>query len=475
MKPKVKVIVSLVISVATLVVVLATIRVESSHWKELALWVALGLAGELFWLRTPTGDSVHTLATLTKLTAVLIFPLPEALVVIFVTTMIGNAVFRRTRWYRAWYNSGQSTLAGLMASLTYTALGGEPFQGTLQHSEYSHAAIVSDTLINRHFLSAFLLSAVVMNLTNYGLMTWLMSSMTQRRPWLIFKENCLYPEELRSTLALILMVPLLIMLYGSLGLLGVVILFVCLALVHQANRRHLAITGTQDNLIRSERMAAMGEMAEEIGRSLGNHLDELKRRSHRLFDLTHGEDQEMAHKSAEIIGQNVDHMAALVEGLAAFSHRETQRVPTDMNTLIARTVDFVRPQNRFDNVEFRVEADPILPPVSVDPAQMQQVFINLLANAADAMADQDNARRIFIETRYAPDDQRIRITLTDTGPGIPQDNLHRVFEPHFTTKPTGHGFGLATVFRIASNHKGSVTAANVPNMGARFVIDLPNS
>jgi signal transduction histidine kinase len=335
---------------------------------------------------------------------------------------------------------------------------------------------VMATLADRGFLLAFLASGITYILVNNTLMAWLMSAMTGRRVWSLWQENCLYPEEVQSSLTLVLLTPLMVLLYGVLGILGLVLLFACLALVHQANRRYLAVIKAQNNLIRSERMTAMGEMAEEIGRSLGDFLEELKLGAARLYQLARRSDGDQAFKSAQIIDVNVGNMAALVDGLAAFSHQVTHPIPTDLNELLRRTMDFVKPQNRFDNIHFKFTPDPILPLVSVDLAQMQQVFINLLANAADALGEIDRpVRKIFIETHFDPNTQRIRISFADNGPGIPEANLTRIFEPHFTTKVTGHGFGLATVFRIAANHRGTSHAMNLPGSGARFLLDLPNS
>jgi len=114
--------------------------------------------------------------------------------------------------------------------------------------------------------------------------------------------------------------------------------------------------------------------------------------------------------------------------------------------------------------------------VNVDPAQMQQVFINIFANAADALAEVDRpVKKVFVETQFDPNAQRIRISISDNGPGIPEAHINRIFEPHFTTKATGHGFGLATVFRIAANHRGTIRAQNAAGAGAQFLIDLPNA
>ena len=394
---------------------------------------------------------------------------------IYLSTGAGNIIFRRARWYRALYNASQFTLAGFMAAGVFALLGGQPFFEIFHLPGFARIPAAAEAVAQPAFLFAFFAASLALNLVNYTLMAWLMSAVTGRRAWLIWKENCLYSSELQTSFGLTLMTPLFVILYGSLGLIGMGILLLCLALVHQANRRHLAVTKALDNYIRSERMAAMGEMAEEIGRSLGANLEDLKVRANRLQKRAQHTANERVVKSAEIIYENVDRMSALVSGLAAFSHQETHKVPTNLNELIQNTIDFVQPQNRFDGIHFKFIPDPILPRMNLDPAQIQQVLINLLANAADALSEVDRVKRIFIETTFDTNQQKIRVAVTDNGPGIPPENLNRIFEPHFTTKVTGHGFGLPTVFRIASNHRGTVRAMNVPEAGARFLLELPNS
>ena len=476
MKPKVKLIVGLVIAAAALLALVAVVVQDTWPLRDMILWTVLCLVSEFFWVKTPKGDSVQSLALTTNLSTFLVLePLP-AMLAVFVSNVAGNILFRRSKWYRALYNGSQLMLAAGAASVLYLVLSGHPFQNLFALSLVERTRLVVTTVGNWRFLAAFLATAATYIGVNNSLMAWLMNAMTGRPMLTLWKENCLYPEEVQSNLALILLTPLMILLYGALGIVGLVILFASLALVHQANRRYLALDRAENSLVRSQRMAAMGEMAQEIGRSLEDYLKELKGSAGRVLQRARRSESEGAFRSAEIIHVNVENMSALVDGLAAFSHRETNRVPTDINELLRRTMDFVRPQNRFDNIHFKFTPDPILPLVNVDPAQLQQVFINLLANAADALAEVDRpVKKIFVETAYDPNAQRIAISFADNGPGIPEANLERIFEPHFTTKVTGHGFGLSTVFRIAANHHGRIHAANVPGGGARFLLDLPNA
>ena len=444
--------------------------------QAVLLWMGLCLLGELFWIKAPSGDSIQSLGATTKLASILVLDPWTALLVIYSSTVVGNFAFRQALWYRAIYNGSQLMLAGAGAAAVFYLLGGRPLTELLELSPEFRTASLIATVADQKFLLAFFPAGVAYILINNSCMALLMSAMSGRRVWILWQENCLYSEEIQSSLTLVLLTPLLVLLYGAFGVVGLILLFVCLALVHQANRRFLAVTKAQDDLIRSERMGAMGEMAQEIGKSLVNFLTSLKAGAGRLYQLASRTDSDHIVRGAEIIEVNVGHMSALVEGLAAFSHKETQTVPTDLNELLRRTIEFVKPQNRFDQIHFKFTPDPILPKVNVDPGQMQQVFINLLSNAADAMAELEKpVKKIFAETHYDPNGQRIRISVADNGPGIPEKNLARVFEPHFTTKVSGHGFGLSTVFRIASNHRGTVSAHNLPGLGAQFILDLPNA
>jgi signal transduction histidine kinase len=476
MKTKVKIVVTAVTLAALALVAVSFLEQRRLYPDQVLLWVFLCVISEHFWVKTPSGDAVQSLAATTKLSALVILDPWAALLVVFASTVIGNFVFRRSMWYRALYNGSQLMLAGGAAVVAYHVLGGGPLVESLVLPGTLRTQAVVSTLGDGRFLAAFALTGFTYIVVNNTLMTWLLSAMTGRRWWNLWRENCLYPEEVQSNLALVLLSPLLVLLYGVLGVMGLLLLFACLALVHQANLRYLAVIKAQDDIIRSERMTAMGEMAEEIGQSLGKFLEELKAGAGRLYQLARRSEGDQIFKGAQIIDVNVANMTTLVEGLAAFSHQETHSVPTDLNELMRRTIEFVRPQNRFDDVHFKFTPDPIMPLVNVDPAQMQQVFLNILTNGADALGEVDRpVKKIFIETQFDSNAQRIRIAFADNGPGIPESHLNRIFEPHFTTKATGHGFGLATVFRIAANHKGTIRALNLPGAGAQFLLDLPNA
>jgi signal transduction histidine kinase len=137
-------------------------------------------------------------------------------------------------------------------------------------------------------------------------------------------------------------------------------------------------------------------------------------------------------------------------------------------------MEFVRTQNRFDNIEWDLRLAESVPPLRADPGQLQQVLLNLFVNAADAIREKPVGPRIIAVTTHLDERGRnVRIVVTDTGTGIAAPHLARIFEPHFTTKTEGHGFGLSTSYRIITNHGGRIEAESPPGQGATFTITLP--
>ena len=157
-----------------------------------------------------------------------------------------------------------------------------------------------------------------------------------------------------------------------------------------------------------------------------------------------------------------------------FSGAEPKMERVDVNALLQRSIEFVRTQNRFDGVEWDIALCEPAPELRADPGQLQQVLLNLFMNAADAMNAEANLARKAISIVTTRDDRAgmLKVVVQDTGPGVPTSNLTKIFEPHFTTKPDGHGFGLSTSYRIVASHGGRIVVEN-PGQGARFTVTLP--
>jgi signal transduction histidine kinase len=253
-----------------------------------------------------------------------------------------------------------------------------------------------------------------------------------------------------------------------------VLFFVPMVFIRDSSRRYIQLQKVQDSLIRSERMAAKGEMAAEIGHELNNYLAAISGRAQMIMMNVPPDGDSKLRKSAEIIFENTANMAALTAGLMSASHKETQKRPSQLNELIVKTVEFVRPQNKFNGVRFQLDLDEAIPTGDLDPAQIQQVLLNLFSNAADALREKENPdRTIRIATSHQPEKGRVVLTVADNGPGMAAEVAARIFEPTFTTKEKGHGFGLSTCFRIIENHSGRISVETQPGDGATFTVDLP--
>jgi signal transduction histidine kinase len=184
---------------------------------------------------------------------------------------------------------------------------------------------------------------------------------------------------------------------------------------------------------------------------------------------------EKAQENARIIFEQASAMTVLTKGLMDFSHKEVRKQPTKLNDVIRKTVEFITPQNKYERVEFSLDLAEDMPVINLDPGQVQQVFMNLFSNAADALkSGMAPMPRIIIRSRVKASAGQVELAVEDNGPGLPPEVMARLFEPSFTTKVEGHGFGLSTCYRIIQNHGGKISAQNVPGSGARFTIILPS-
>ena len=179
----------------------------------------------------------------------------------------------------------------------------------------------------------------------------------------------------------------------------------------------------------------------------------------------------------EILGDIVDadrHAGEVIRSLRLLLKKgAVQRQPLDANEVVQEVLNLVRSDLLSHQVAAETELAPELPTVNGDRVQLQQVLLNLVMNACDAMAGRDGAGRLLcVSTRWT-EGEGVRVSVRDNGLGIPAGSLERVFEPFFTTKPHGLGLGLAVCRSILSAHGGGLSAENHPGGGAVFHFTLP--
>jgi signal transduction histidine kinase len=159
-----------------------------------------------------------------------------------------------------------------------------------------------------------------------------------------------------------------------------------------------------------------------------------------------------------------------VRSLGDFARISTrEKVPSNLQEILERTVSLVKYDKRFKHVDLKTEIDD-LPPIRVNPDQIQQVFLNLMLNAFDVMP---NGGSLAVAMRQQ--DGFAEISFRDTGPGIDSAIIDKIFDPFFTTKPLGKGtgLGLSICYGIIKEHNGTITARSEKGTGTVFTLSLP--
>jgi two-component system NtrC family sensor kinase len=168
-----------------------------------------------------------------------------------------------------------------------------------------------------------------------------------------------------------------------------------------------------------------------------------------------------------------DRCREIIRSLLDFSRpRKPQVRPADINAILRECLALVERQAMFHNIEIRSDFAPDLPPAAADPTQVQQVFMNLIINAAEAM---EGGGRLSLATRFDPAERAVEAAVTDTGHGIAPGDMDRIFDPFFTTKGVGHGtgLGLSISYGIVKEHHGTITVDSEVGRGSTFTVRFP--
>ena len=223
-------------------------------------------------------------------------------------------------------------------------------------------------------------------------------------------------------------------------------------------------------LMQSAKLAAIGELVAGVAHELNNPLTVVKTTAALLEGELRGE----AAEDARAIREHADRAARIVRGLLHFARRTPhERAPTDLNGVVGRVCAFREGGLRAAHVALETRFAPDLPLTLADGPQLEQVVLNLLSNAEQAIASGRGRGRVAVSTEAG--DGVLRFRVADDGPGIPEEVRARVFDPFFTTRGVGEGtgLGLAVSHGIVAEHGGTVTVKSEPGAGAVFTVEIP--
>ncbi len=228
---------------------------------------------------------------------------------------------------------------------------------------------------------------------------------------------------------------------------------------------------TKAQLTQSERLSAVGEFVAGVTHELNNPLTSVIGFAQLLQRKSVDEQQQ---RYLERVVNEAQRCHRIVQSLLSFARQHSpERKLLNLNEAVEAAVDILHYHLRTSNIEVIAQLDPQLPAVMADGHQLQQVFVNLLNNARQAIEAHQAKGWVRISTEKAGD--HARVTIQDSGPGISKENMGKIFTPFFTTKEVGKGtgLGLSLCYGIVQEHSGSITVQSKPGEGATFTIELP--
>jgi len=243
----------------------------------------------------------------------------------------------------------------------------------------------------------------------------------------------------------------------------------------EMQRREHELRDKQEQLVQAGKLATLGELTTGVAHELNNPLNNIDLFVGNAVDLI----ELTATDKGQIVGQLRQAMQQVRKATEIISHLRTfgraapaSREPMPLRQIIERALSLMQEQLRLREIEITVDLGPEEPWVVGNAIQMEQVFINLLTNARDAMAD---SPRKAIHISASVGDVAAELAFADTGPGISPGLERRIFDPFFTTKEVGKGtgLGLSIAYGIIKEHGGTISVLSPPGEGATFLIHLP--
>ena len=265
---------------------------------------------------------------------------------------------------------------------------------------------------------------------------------------------------------------------GGLGLIIIGAYFTTRAMMKELQRMDRKKAASDEMAIQSSKMAALGKMAAGIAHEINNPLAVIGEKAGWMKDLLGMEDVAGSENFQELldavnkIEYHVVRAKTVTHRLLGFARRMEPMVEgVNINEILDESIEFLKNEARYRNIEIQANYAPDLPLTTSDQAQLQQVFLNIINNGIDAIGKEG---RIIINTRTTKNNE-ISIEISDNGPGITKEVLQKIFDPFFTTKEVGKGtgLGLSISYSIIEKLGGRIMVASEAGQGTTFTIYLP--
>ena len=242
-------------------------------------------------------------------------------------------------------------------------------------------------------------------------------------------------------------------------------------LEEKVKQRTEELVAMQARVAQSERLASLGMLAAGVAHEVNNPLGGILALTGLTVEDMRKDDPN--RENLEEVIRQTERCRDIVKGLLEFSRQSKGNTePVDLNKVLQDTLSLVEKQALFFNISIVWNLDPDLPRVVADRSQFQQVFINILMNAVQAMNERGT---ITIVTRHDGPGNSVEVAITDSGHGIPPEDIGRIFDPFFTAKENGHGtgLGLSIAYGIVTTHHGTISVQSDVGKGSTFTIRMP--
>ncbi len=236
------------------------------------------------------------------------------------------------------------------------------------------------------------------------------------------------------------------------------------------------VRALQDQMIQAEKLATLGKFSSALAHEINNPLMGIRNAMRVLMSNALSNDDLKRKQYQDLVEQSFGRIETTVKNLLGFARQEKFSIEkVELNIIVQQSLILCDPKIKREHVQVKTALCEPGPVVTGDPGLLQQVLLNLILNAVDAMdAAEGQGKTLTIRTLADDDARQAKLCIDDQGKGIPPDELEKIFEPFYTTKAQGTGLGLSVCHEIVKRHGGDIIVESTPGMGTRVCVSFPS-